>query len=68
MAQIPENERTAFALAILLVVVFASAVIALVYIGAGLIFYALGMITLMLGFYITYTIPKLEKRQRSRKR
>ncbi|MDE1761805.1 MAG: hypothetical protein KGH59_00280 [Candidatus Micrarchaeota archaeon] len=68
MAQIPENERTTFALAILLIVVFAAAVIALVYTGASIVFYALGIVTLVLGFYITYTIPKLERQQKRRKR
>ncbi|MDE1869808.1 MAG: hypothetical protein KGH71_02360 [Candidatus Micrarchaeota archaeon] len=61
MPELSQKEKVSVALAALVVVLTLIAIIVFVYTGAGLIFYLTAIVSVILGFYITYSISKMEQ-------
>ena len=64
MINLPEKEKGIFVLAFLVPALTVVAILVLIYNGVNAEFYALAAVAIILGFYVTYSIPRLEDSQR----
>lgn len=61
MQEFSQKERFGMALAGSIIVLSAISILVLIYTGAGTIFYATAIISVILAFYITYSLSRLEE-------
>lgn len=61
MPELSQKEKVSVALAALVVVLTLISIIVFVYTGGSLIFYVTAIVSVILGFYITYSISKMEQ-------
>ncbi|MDE1846176.1 MAG: hypothetical protein KGH53_02760 [Candidatus Micrarchaeota archaeon] len=61
MEELSQKEKASIALAAMVVILSAISIGVFLYAGAGTIFYITAAISVILGFYITYSIAKREE-------
>jgi len=61
MQELSQKEKVSVALAALVVVLTLITILVFIYTGGSLIFYLTAIVSVILGFYITYSISKMEQ-------